>query len=107
MRALISEDGSNVGAFYPGIITEVPDMEWVYCLSLKRESLLAQSHVPYDLYYKDFSADDELSGDNAMIMGLAFKKDTTRQNAYQRVGLIRWVKKSVFSGIMLSLFTFS
>lgn len=41
-----------------------------------------------------------------MIMGLALMKDTARPNAYQRVGLIRWVKKSLFSGIVPSTFTF-
>jgi hypothetical protein len=106
MGTLIGEDGSIAGAFYPDIITEVRDMKWVYCLSIKGESLFAQSQVPYELYQKNLSTDDEVSGENAMIMGLALMKDMTRPNAYQRVGLIRWVKKSFFSSIVPSLFTF-
>jgi hypothetical protein len=78
----------------------------VYCLSIKGESSFSAEHVPYELFPKDFSADDEVSGENAMIMGLALMKDTTRSNTYQRVGLIRCIKKSLFSGVVPSLFTF-
>ena len=105
MRVLIGDDGSIAGAFYPDIITEVRGMKWVHCLSIKGETFFAQSQAPYELYQKNFSTDDEVSGENAMIMGLALLKDTTRANVYQRVGLIRWVKKSLFSGIMPSLLT--
>lgn len=106
MRALIGEDGSIAGAFYPDIITEARDMKWVYCLSIKGESWFTGGQVPYELYQKSFSTDDEFSGENAMVMGLGLIKDTTRPNAYQRVGLTRWVKKAIFSGIVPSLFTF-
>ncbi|KAK0112659.1 hypothetical protein ONS95_014398 [Cadophora gregata] len=106
MRVLIGDDGSTAGAFYPDIITEIRDMEWIHCLSIKGESLFAERSVPYELYQKHFSTEDEVSGESAMIMGLALMKDSTKSNAYQRVGLIRWVKKSLFSGILPSTFTF-
>lgn len=105
MRVLIGDDGSIAGAFYPDIITEVRDMKWVYCLSIKGESFFAKSQELYKLYQKNLSTDDEFSGENAMIMGLALMKDMTRPNTYQRVGLIRWVKKSLFSGNVPDTFT--
>jgi hypothetical protein len=106
MRAVIGEDGSTVGALYPDIITEVRDMKWVYCLSIKGESFFAEDQVPYGLYKRNFHTEDEILGENAMIMGLALMKDTSKSNTYRRVGLIRWMKKSLFSGIAPSLFTF-
>jgi len=106
MRVLIGDDGSIAGAFYPDIITEVRGTKWVHCLSIKGESLFAETKVPNELYQKDFSTEDEFSGENAMIMGLALTKDTTRLNVYQRVGLIRWVKRYLFSGSAASTFTF-
>merc|ERR1712098_807273 len=93
-------------SFYPDIITEVRGTKWVHCLSIKGESLFAETKVPNELYQKDFSTEDEFSGENAMIMGLALTKDTTRLNVYQRVGLIRWVKRYLFSGSAASTFTF-
>jgi hypothetical protein len=106
MRVLIGEDGSTAGAFYPDIITEVRDMKWVYCVSIKGESFFAENQVPYELYQKSFYTEEGIWAENAMIMGLALMKDASRPNSYKRVGLTRWVKKSLFSGIVPSLFTF-
>ena len=89
MRALIGEDESTAGAFYPDIITEVRDMKWVYCLSVKGESFFAENQVPYELYQKNFCTEDDILGENVMIMGLALITDTSRPNAYKRVGLMR------------------
>jgi hypothetical protein len=105
MRTLIGEDGNTAGAFYLDIITEVRGLKWVYCLSIKGESLWAENQPRYELYQKNFTAEDEICGENAMAMVLALVKDTSRPNEYRRVGLIRWAKKSLFSGILPSLFT--
>jgi hypothetical protein len=87
IRALIGEDGSSAGAFYPDIMTKVRDMKWVYCLSIKGESFFAENQVPYELYQKNFYTKDEIWGENAMIMGLALMKDASRANAYRRLRL--------------------
>ncbi|KAL5331287.1 hypothetical protein ACEPPN_000817 [Leptodophora sp. 'Broadleaf-Isolate-01'] len=50
MRVLIGDDSSIASAFYPDIITEVRDMKWVHCLSIKGESLFVESHALYELY---------------------------------------------------------
>jgi hypothetical protein len=105
MRMLVGDDGRDACAFYPDILTEVRDLEWIYCLSIRGESWSSQDQIPYHLYQQNFASEDEFQGVNAMIMGLALTKNTTRANAYQRVGLIRWMKRSLFSSIEPSLVT--
>lgn len=106
MRVLIGEHGCAAGALYPDIISEVRDLEWVYCLSIKGESFYSKTHLPSGLYEKSSYTEEETLGEDAMVMGLALMKDTSKPDTYTRVGLIRWVKKSSFLGIMPSLFTF-
>jgi hypothetical protein len=105
MGALTGMDGSIVGAFYPDIISEVRDLKLVYGLSVKGEPWGPATSVPHELYQTNFSTEDEMCGENAMVMGLALTKDPSKENAYRRVGLIRWVKKSLFSAISPSFFT--
>lgn len=106
MRALIAVDGSIAGAFYPDIISEVQDLKLVYGLRVKGEPWSSEITAPYELHQKNFSTEDEMCGENAMIMGLALTRDPSKENSYRRVGLIRWVKQTLFSGIAPSLVTF-
>lgn len=81
-------------------------MKWIYCLSIKGESFYTEKQLPYKVYQKYFHTEEETRGEDAIIMGLALMKDTGKLNTCTRVGLIRWVKKSSFLGIVPSLFTF-
>jgi len=48
-------------------------------LNIKGELFFAESQVLYELYLKNFFTDAEVSGENAMIVGLALMKDTANQ----------------------------
>jgi hypothetical protein len=53
IRALIGEDGSSAGAFYPDIMTKVRDMKWVYCLSIKGRVVLRRESGPIRVVSKE------------------------------------------------------
>lgn len=99
-RAVIGKDGAETGIFYPDIIDEVLDGDQIFCLNVRSEPSNSQISIPHVLYEKGYS---ELIG--GMVMGLGLIQDQTNKDTYRRVGLVRWVKKSLFTSIAPSMIT--
>lgn len=99
LRMLLAEDGTVVGAFYPDIIIELQFVKHIFCLSLKSEPLWSVTQIPYGLYGRDFSTIENFGGENAMIMGLGLLPAPKLADTYRRAGLIRWVKKTLFTDV--------
>lgn len=102
-RATTTKDGANVGLSYPDIINELQDADRMFCMSVRSEPF-SNIPLPHKLYGRSFSTPDALTG-NEMIMGLALVQDPTNKDVYRRVGLMRWVKKSLFMDLEPSVIT--
>ena len=102
--ATTTKDGVNAGIFYPDNIDELQDAEEIFYLSVKSEPSHSQTSLPHELYGESFSTPRELIG-NELGMGLALVRDPMSKDVYRRVGLMRWVKKSLLTGIEPSIVT--
>jgi hypothetical protein len=104
-KALETTDDSIAGAIYLDIMNEVSNYTQVWCLSVRPEPFWTAAQTPYDLYRRQFSKREDISPEDAMVMGLALQQDMNTTGTFRRVGMVRWVKKSLFLGITLSDFT--
>ncbi|KAF2425565.1 HET-domain-containing protein [Tothia fuscella] len=104
-EALEATDGTIVGAIYHDIRDEVVAGAQLWCLSIREELYGSEIHVPHALYQRPFSDPEDLSGDNTLVMGLALRQDINMSGTFKRVGMVRWVKKSLFSQVSPSEFT--
>lgn len=100
LRAIIGKDGADVGVFYPDIINEVLDADPIFCLSVRSEPSEPQISMPQELYEND--SPEQIGG---LIMGLALVQGRANRGTFQRVGLVRWVRKSIFASIEPSVIT--
>lgn len=105
LKALETTDDSIAGAIYLDIMNEVSNYTQVWCLSVRPEPFRTAIQIPYDLYRRQFSEREDISPEDAMVMGLALQQDMNTARTFRRVGMVRWVKKSLFSGITPSDFT--
>jgi Heterokaryon incompatibility protein (HET) len=103
-KALETIDDSVAGAIYPDVMNELSSDTQLWCLSVRNEPIWAEVPLPYELYGLQFSERDEIGPEDTMIMGLALLQDLNTVGTFRRVGMIRWVKKSLFSGITPSDF---
>lgn len=101
-KALGTTDGTIVGAIYFDIMNELFNYTQVWCLSVRPKPFWSQVHIPHDLYGRQFSKREDIDPKDAMVMGLALQQDTNTVGTFRRVGMVRWVKKSIFSGSTLS-----
>lgn len=97
-RATTTNDGANTAVFYPDIINELQDADQIFCISIRSEPFSSDISPPHELYGKGYSTPEEMVG-NEMIIGLALVQGPTNNDVYRRVGLMRWVKKSLFTGV--------
>jgi hypothetical protein len=97
-RKLSTSEGLTIGAASIDVLTELYNGQAVSCLSLRREMDYLSVGVPHDLYKGDLKAEDEERWE-AMIMGLGLVRSEEYTGFYKRVGLVRWMKESCFSGV--------
>jgi hypothetical protein len=105
LKALETTDDSIAGAIYLDIMNEGFDYTQVWCLSVRPEPFWTAVQIPYDLYGRQFSESEDIGPEDAMVMGLALQQDMNTAGTFRRVGMVRWVKQSLFSGITPSDFT--
>ncbi|ROV90496.1 hypothetical protein VMCG_09832 [Cytospora schulzeri] len=92
-RQLYSNDGDAIGFFYPDIIFEVQFIERITCLGVCDE-VDASTDLPTEVKAT------ELDDFENRLMGLALLPDPESSGEFKRVGLIRWLKKSVFQDVV-------
>ena len=96
LRPLKSEAGNIIGAFFPDIITEVQFLDHIYCLAIQKEVYSSVLEEPGFLH-GDQAMNEEDFKSRGLIMGLALVKHGL--DIYRRIGLIRWVKPTLFDEI--------
>lgn len=89
-KAVLTKDGATVGIHYPDAPDEIPYAGKLFCLSIRREPHSSQISRPSELYK------GEEVGASELVMGLVLEKDLEIEDRYRRVGLARWVKRSLF-----------
>jgi hypothetical protein len=99
-RATTTNDGAsaNAAVFYPNTISELQDADQIFCVSIRSEPFWSDISPPRELYGKGFPTPEETVG-NEMIIGLTLVQGPTNNDVYRRVGLMRWVRKSLFTGV--------
>jgi hypothetical protein len=104
-EVLETTDGSIAGAIYLDIMNEIPHHTQVWCLSVRPESFWSTVRIPYGLYRRQFFEREDIGPEDAMVMGLAMQEDVNTIGTFRRMGIVRWVKESLFLGITPSDFT--
>ncbi|KUI55352.1 hypothetical protein VP1G_02805 [Cytospora mali] len=88
-RQLYSKDGDIVGFFYPDIMFEVQFLRGITCLGVCDEVYGSTDHPPEVKV-------TELDEFGDRIMGLALLPDINSPGTFRRIGLLRWLKNSMF-----------
>ncbi|KAF2136675.1 uncharacterized protein K452DRAFT_258728 [Aplosporella prunicola CBS 121167] len=96
---ILGRDGSAAGIFYPDISTEMQFLDEIFCVSCRGEpewpdERLIPSELQ-ELVFKWLSPDTK----HDLVMGLALLPELNSVCTYRRVGLIRWVKRSLFADV--------
>ncbi|KAL3426417.1 heterokaryon incompatibility protein [Phlyctema vagabunda] len=90
VKAVLAKDSRTVGLLYPDAVEELQYSGRLFCLHIRGESHATQVAQPSGLYPSgDVRASD-------LVMGLILEEDLEEANCYRRIGLARWVKRSLF-----------
>ena len=95
--AVLNTLGERIGALYPDDVAEVKQGQRIYCLEVRREVYGSKVSMPdhiYGQYFRTHSEDTPMP-----YIGLALTQDDEDAGIYRRLGLVRWVKESMFSGL--------
>lgn len=92
-------DGSTAGAMYPDLLEGLSDSTQLWCLSVRPEPFHGDVDVPYELYQRRFCTRQDIGPEDNMTMGLILQQESNVTGTFRRVGLARWVRKSLFSKI--------
>lgn len=88
-KAALTKDGTTVGILYPDIKDEILSIKRLFCLSVRGVLYESQIRRSSDLYPREEDMDQ-------LNMGLLLEEKFGGD--YRRIGLARWVKKSIFDG---------
>lgn len=91
-KAVLTKDGAAVGILYPDAhaLAEIQYTGKPFCLSIRGEPHSSQISRPHELYKGEEVEASEL------VMGLVLGEDLEIEDGYRRIGLARWVKRSLF-----------
>lgn len=91
-KAVLTKDGATVGILYPDAHApdEIQYARKLFCLSIRGEPHSSQISRPHELYKGEEVEASEL------VMGLVLEEDLEIEDGYRRIGLARWVKRSLF-----------
>lgn len=96
MRFLCDSNRDVVGAVFPDVLFELQFVEDLFCLSVCTEVEESQKQVPHKL-------SGNYSGQaRETVMGLALLQENGPTNVFKRVGMFRWVKKSMYKDAKVS-----
>jgi hypothetical protein len=102
-KAILTKDGVAVGLLYPDVLDEMPYTEELFCLRIRAEPHASQISQPSELYKGEEVGD--------LVMGLVLARDPEignefrLLNQYRRIGLARWVTRSLFESSQPSVVT--
>ena len=88
--AVLTKDGAMIGILYRDTSDELQYTRKLFCLSITGEPHMAQITRPEELYKGEEVETSEL------VMGLVLKEDSEVGGGFKRIGLARWVKRSLF-----------
>ena len=94
---ILTKNGATVGLLYTDADDEIEYAGNLFCLSVRGESDPSQIAQPRGLYKRAEVDASEL------VMGLVVEDDLEAAGEYRRIGLARWVKRSLFEGCRPSL----
>jgi len=89
-KAVLTKDGATVGILYPDALDEIDCAGKLFCLSIRGEPHWSQISQLHELYKGEEVEVSEL------VMGLVLEEDLRIKDGYRRIGLARWVKRSLF-----------
>jgi hypothetical protein len=104
-KVLETTDDFIAGTIYLDVMNELSNYTQVWCLNVRPKPFWSAVQIPYDLYRRQFSKREDIGPEDAMVMGLAIQQEMNTTRTFRRVGIVRWVKESLFSGITPSYFT--
>lgn len=93
-KAILTKNGLEVGLLYPDVLDEMPFTEELFCLQIRAEPHTSQISRPSQFYQGEEVGD--------LVMGLVLTKEPEIGNEpcllsqYRRIGLARWVRRSLF-----------
>ena len=94
----ITRNGDSMGHFLPDAVEETLDGDRLFCLRIRGEP--AEPAFPTDIRFGNlYEVEEVKAGD--LVIGLVLK-ELGGEGKYRRIGLARWVKKSLFEGSHLS-----
>ncbi|KAL8738938.1 MAG: hypothetical protein Q9181_000350 [Wetmoreana brouardii] len=98
---LHDHEGSAVWALLADDQAEVQPNQKIYCISVRDEQYWAQIEWPKDLYSRrrQRTREDEEEWVGSMVMGLGLTAVEAEEKKFRRLGLVRWMKKTLFEGI--------
>jgi hypothetical protein len=95
-RTLTTIDGVVVGIIYPDILSELQFTRTLICLEVRDEPFWTETTIPYSLF--ETPPDNEEAWQAMdLVMGLALTPVPDHEGWFVRKGLIRWVKRHLFS----------
>ena len=101
---IIDQDCSVVGALLADFQTEVRRYDEIYCTSIRDEQDGAEVQMPEELGKLSYGHSRDRGERSEMIMGLGLAKigEEENMNVFKRLGLVRWVRKELFHGKVIS-----
>lgn len=91
LKLVLRRHGNTIGLLYPDAKDEIPYTRKLFCLGIRGEPYWSEIIQPSKLYEKEVESHE-------LVMGLVLEEDEENESSYRRVGLARWVKKSIFAG---------
>lgn len=104
--SLIDTDDKAVGAFFSDIPLEVRSENAIMCLEVRGEPYWSEMVLPEHLKVSESQLSTEEEFDKRpMIMGLGLITIAEGTGVYRRLGIVRWVVKSLFDDVGVSEIT--
>jgi len=95
-RLLTTDDGTAVGVVYPDIINELQFTKTLVCVEVRDEPFWTETTMPESIFGEQESK-VEAWEEMDLVMGLALLPVTGHDRHFQRKGLVRWLKRDLFT----------
>ncbi|KAL8881084.1 MAG: hypothetical protein Q9198_001640 [Flavoplaca austrocitrina] len=99
---LRTPDGDVVGALLADVQSEVEPYDEIYCVSVRKEREDSLVEVPKDLDRVNYGQVGDPFERYGLVMGLGLFRTGFEHDGmmvYKRLGLIRWVREELFTGL--------
>lgn len=99
---LRTPDGDVVGALLADVQSEVEPYDEIYCVSVRKEREDSLVEVPKDLDRVNYGQVGDRLERYGLVMGLGLFRTGFQHDGmmvYKRLGLIRWIREELFTGL--------